>query len=70
MVMEKLIVLGARMVLLFGYCGSLQSDVRIGDLFVPTDAVSGEGTSQYYKENLARSVNKLINEWGKKNILD
>jgi uridine phosphorylase len=48
MVVEKLIVLGARMILYFGYTGSLQSDVRIGDLVVPTSAVSGEGTSKHY----------------------
>lgn len=51
MVMEKLIALGARMILYFGYTGSLQSEVKIGDLVVPTSAVSGEGTSkQYYPE--------------------
>jgi len=48
MVMEKLIALGARMILYFGYTGSLQSDVKIGDLMVPTSAVSGEGTSKHY----------------------
>jgi len=48
MVVEKLIALGARMILYFGYTGSLQSDVRIGDLVVPTSGVSGEGTSQHY----------------------
>jgi uridine phosphorylase len=48
MVVEKLIVLGARMVIYFGYTGSLQSDIKIGDLVVPTSAVSGEGTSQQY----------------------
>ena len=48
MVMEKLIVLGARMILYFGYTGSLHSDVKIGDLMVPTSAVSGEGTSKHY----------------------
>jgi uridine phosphorylase len=48
MVVEQLIALGARMIIYFGYCGSLQSDVRIGDLLVPTSATSGEGTSKYY----------------------
>lgn len=52
MVVEKLIALGGRMLLYFGYTGSLQSDVRIGDLLVPIEAVSGEGTSpHYYPEN-------------------
>lgn len=48
MVVEKLIALGARMILYFGYTGSLQSDVRIGDLVIPTSAISGEGTSRHY----------------------
>lgn len=46
--MEKLIVLGARRIWALGWCGSLQPDLRLGDLIVPTDAVSEEGTSQHY----------------------
>ena len=63
MVMEKLIALGARMILYFGYCGSLQSDVRIGDLVVPTEAVSGEGTSKYYYPEIfpAKPDSSLVN---------
>jgi len=48
MVLEKLIALGARMVLALGWCGSLQSHLRIGDLVLPTTAVSTEGTSRHY----------------------
>jgi uridine phosphorylase len=48
MVLEMLIALKARMVLAFGWCGSLHSKVRIGHLVVPTAALSGEGTSRYY----------------------
>lgn len=48
MVVEQLITLGGRMIIYFGYCGSLQSEVRIGDLLVPASAMSGEGTSKYY----------------------
>jgi uridine phosphorylase len=48
MVMEKLIVLGARMVLALGWCGSLQSGLSIGDLVLPTTTVSTEGTSGHY----------------------
>jgi uridine phosphorylase len=48
MVVEELIASGARMIIYFGYCGSLQSEVRIGDLLVPTSATIGEGTSNYY----------------------
>jgi len=48
MVLEKLIVLGARMVLALGWCGSLQSSLGIGDLVLPAATVSTEGTSRHY----------------------
>jgi uridine phosphorylase len=48
MVLEKLIALGARMVLALGWCGSLQSHLTIGDLVLPTTSVSTEGTSRHY----------------------
>ena len=48
MVLEKLLVLGARMVLALGWCGSLQSHLKIGDLVLPTATVSTEGTSRHY----------------------
>ena len=48
MVLEKLMVLGARMVLALGWCGSLQSGLAIGDLVLPTTTVSTEGTSRHY----------------------
>jgi uridine phosphorylase len=51
MVLEKLIALGAGMVLALGWCGSLQSQVVIGDLVLPTATVSTEGTSRHYPLN-------------------
>ncbi len=48
MVLEKLMVLGARMVLALGWCGSLQSLLKIGDLVLPSTTVSTEGTSGHY----------------------
>ncbi len=48
MVLEKLIALGAKMVLAFGWCGSLQPGVLNGDLLLPTLTVPGEGTSGHY----------------------
>jgi uridine phosphorylase len=48
MVLEKLIALGCRMALALGWCGSLQSHLSIGDLVLPTAAVSTEGTSGHY----------------------
>jgi uridine phosphorylase len=48
MVMEKLIALGATRIWVVGWCGSLQPDVKIGDLVIPTAAHSEEGTSTHY----------------------
>jgi uridine phosphorylase len=48
MVMEKLIALGARMILALGWCGSLQPHLAIGDLVLPATTVSTEGTSRHY----------------------
>ncbi|MEA2040163.1 MAG: nucleoside phosphorylase [Thermodesulfobacteriota bacterium] len=46
--MEKLIVLGAKRIWVLGWCGSLHHDLRIGDIVIPTSAVSEEGTSAHY----------------------
>jgi uridine phosphorylase len=46
--LEKLIVLGARRIILFGWCGAVDSTLKIGDIIVPDKAKSGEGTSRYY----------------------
>jgi len=46
--LEKLIVLGARRILVLGWCGSLQPDLKTGDLVIPDRAISEEGTSQHY----------------------
>lgn len=48
LVLEKMIALGARKFIAFGWCGSLRSDVRIGDIVLPSGAVSEEGTSGHY----------------------
>jgi purine-nucleoside phosphorylase len=46
--MEKLIALGSRRIWALGWCGSIRSDLKVGDFILPTDAVSEEGTSQHY----------------------
>lgn len=46
--MEKLIAMGAERVWVLGCCGSLQPDLKIGDLIMPTGALSEEGTSPHY----------------------
>jgi len=46
--MEKLIAMGAKNILVLGWCGSLQPDILIGDYVIPTSALSEEGTSRHY----------------------
>jgi len=48
MVLERLIALGAKVVLALGWCGSLQNQITVGSLVVPTAAVAGDGTSRHY----------------------
>ena len=46
--MEKIIALGAKRIWVLGWCGSLRPELRIGDLVIPTESISEEGTSQHY----------------------
>jgi uridine phosphorylase len=46
--MEMIIPLGANRFWVFGWCGSLDQTLRIGDLVIPTRGISEEGTSQHY----------------------
>ena len=46
--MEKMIAMGTKRIWVLGCCGSLQPDLRIGDLVLPVGALSEEGTSQHY----------------------
>ena len=40
--MEKIVALGAERIWVLGWCGSLQPELRIGDLIIPTKALSEE----------------------------
>ena len=54
--LEKLIALGGRRILVYGWCGSLQPSLRIGNLFVPAEGLSEEGTSSHYpSENVVEN---------------
>jgi purine-nucleoside phosphorylase len=53
LVLEKLIALGSRVIIVFGWCGSLQPDLAIGDWLLPSSARSEEGTSSHYPMNAA-----------------
>jgi uridine phosphorylase len=46
--MEELAAAGARRFLTLGWLGSLQTDLPVGSLVIPTAAVSEEGTSAHY----------------------
>ena len=48
MLLEVAALAGVRRVVGIGYVGGLQPDVRIGDLFVPTRALSLDGTTAAY----------------------
>jgi len=49
--MEKLVVLGARKIVMVGWCGALRRDLRAGDVLLPGQALCGEGTSRHYRQN-------------------
>jgi uridine phosphorylase len=48
LLLERLIAMGAQSVVAFGCCGSLQPTLKTGDLVIPTDSQSEEGTSAHY----------------------
>ena len=48
MTLEKLIALGGKRFIVYGWCGALQPSLGVGDLILPTWAVSEEGTSPHY----------------------
>lgn len=59
--LEKLIALGAKRIILFGWCGAIDEELKIGDVVVPDAAISGEGTSQYYlEENMQPEVHSSL----------
>ena len=46
--LEEITSMGAKRVLYFGSCGSLDKDITAGHLLVPTSAYRDEGTSYHY----------------------
>ena len=53
-VFEDAIAAGAREILIFGSAIALSTQVGVGDLVLPTEAVSGEGTSAFYQPKTVR----------------
>jgi uridine phosphorylase len=52
MILEKLIALGARRVIFLGWTGSLNPALSPGDLILPDEAISEEGTSRHYSNEM------------------
>jgi len=50
MLLESLIARGARQIIVIGWCGSISSEMKIGDIIIPHAAISHEGTSQNYMD--------------------
>lgn len=48
MTLEKVIALGARRIIMYGWCGTIDDRLKVGDVVVGAVPVSGEGTSRYY----------------------
>jgi len=54
--LEKLIALGAKKIILYGWCGSLQEKLHAMDLLIPTSGVSEEGTSRHYQPDRSYTI--------------
>jgi uridine phosphorylase len=61
LVLEKMIALGCKKVVAVGWCGSLQSEVVIGDVVLPSGAISEEGTSAHYPGTECFPSPELVN---------
>jgi uridine phosphorylase len=63
MILEKLIVLGARRVILLGWVGGLSPTLSPGDIILPDEALSAEGTSRHYSDEIKPQPSySLLNE--------
>ncbi len=60
LILERLIAMGAREIVAFGCCGSLQPNLQVGHWVIPTEALSEEGTSAHYP--LPQGVKTRANE--------
>jgi len=61
--LEKLIALGAEKIVVVSCCGCLDPDRGVGDIIVPNQSLSGEGTSKYYQhENQCQPARTMVAE--------
>lgn len=80
MTMEKLIVLGAKKIIMYGWCGAIDRRLQVGDVVIGALPVSGEGTSKYYQteapvqpsatlvSEIAVNLSRAELEYSKRNI--
>ncbi|MEM1680835.1 MAG: purine-nucleoside phosphorylase [Sulfolobales archaeon] len=70
-VVEELVMLGAKVIVRFGTCGAMVKGLGIGDIVIPTGAAYNQGglLYQYLKENICMAtapnyevLNSLVNE--------
>lgn len=64
--LESLITLGARRIIVYGWCGALLEPLRVGALFMPLAALSEEGTSRHYphrEEECDPSLAEALHAW-------
>jgi uridine phosphorylase len=52
MTLEKLVVLGAKSVFMYGWCGAISPEYKVGDILLGGKAHCGEGTSRYYSSEM------------------
>ena len=50
-IIEKVIACGGKKILMVGCCGSINKNLKTGDIFIPENGISEEGTSQHYLKN-------------------
>lgn len=61
---EELAAFGVREFLMWGYCGAIHGDLRIGDLLLVSGAVREEGVSYHYMEDQEDVVRTTwLDEW-------
>jgi uridine phosphorylase len=63
MCLEKLIALGAKRIILVGWCGALKPTLGIGNVLSPGQALCGEGTSQYYSSDHEPLPSPSLTAW-------
>ncbi len=65
MILETLIAWGARKIIVFGFCGAVSPNVKIGEIIIPTSSIVDEGTSKHYTKDVfheARPSTQLVEQ--------